>query len=254
MIILKTSDQIEIMDEANRIVHHILNYAEKTTEIGMTSEKLDLLLEDELKNFNGASPAFKGYMGYPKASCISINSQVVHGMPNATTVFKEGDIISIDFGVFFNNFVGDGSKTFILGKANCEKDINLVNETKRALEEGVRQMVVGNRLHDISIAIERVAKLNGFGNIRNFCGHGIGIKMHESPSVFNYPEPKEPNIRLQEGLVLALEPMFTLGTWKTKFLDDKWTVVTIDNSNTAHWEYSVAVTKDGPRILGINNE
>jgi len=138
MIILKTPEQIEIMDEANRLVHHILDYAEKTAEIGMTSEKLDLLLEDELKNFNGALPTFKGYMGYPKASCISINSQVVHGMPNATTVFEEGDIISVDFGVSFNNFVGDGSKTFILGKANCKEDITLVNETKRALEEGVK--------------------------------------------------------------------------------------------------------------------
>jgi methionyl aminopeptidase len=115
-------------------------------------------------------------------------------------------------------------------------------------------MVIGNRLHDISIAINEVAKANEFGNIRNFCGHGIGEKMHESPSVFNYVESREPNIRFQEGLVLALEPMFTLGTCETEFLDDKWTVVTADATNAAHWECSVAITKDGPRILGKNNE
>jgi len=249
MIILKTKEQISMMDEANKIVHHILNYAKDVSEIGMTSKELDRLLESELKKFKDAYPTFKGYMGYPNASCISINSEVVHGVPT-DTIFKKGDIISVDFGVTLNNFVGDAAITFILEEAICDDDVRLVNETKRSLEDGIKQMTIGNRLHDISIAIEKVAKSNKFGNIREFCGHGVGANMHESPSVFNYPEPKEPNIRLQEGLVLALEPMFTLGTWKTEFLKNKWTIVTIDGSKAAHWEYSVAITKDGPKILG----
>jgi methionyl aminopeptidase len=249
MIILKTPEQIDMMDESNKIVHHILDYAENITEVDMTSKELDILLEEELRNFKGATPAFKGYMGFPNASCISINAEIVHGVP-ADIPFKSGDIISIDFGVFLAGFAGDATKTFILGEPKNDEDVRLVSETKRALEEGISQMIIGNRLHDISIAINAVAKSNGFGNIRHFCGHGIGTKMHESPSVFNYIEPREPNIRLQEGLVLALEPMFTLGTDDTEFLDDKWTVVSADATNTAHWECSVAITKDGPRVLG----
>ena len=249
MIILKTPEQIDIMDEANKMVHCVLDYAESVVEVDMTSEELDVLVEEKLNTFDGATPTFKGYMGYPKASCISVNSEIVHGIPSKTQ-FKNGDIISIDFGVSFNGFVGDAAKSFILGEPHNQSDINLIKETKYALEEGIKQMVVGNRLHDISAAIDAVAKLSGFGNIRNFCGHGIGEKMHERPSVFNYIEPKEPNIRLQEGLVLALEPMFTIGSRETKILDDGWTVVTADGTNSAHWECSVAITKDGPRVLG----
>jgi methionyl aminopeptidase len=249
MITLKTPEQIDMMDESNKIVHHILDYAENIIEIGMTSKELDTLLEEELGKFKGATPAFKGYMGFPSSSCISINSEIVHGIPSNVT-FKGGDIVSIDFGVFHSGFAGDAAKTVILGEPKSDEDVRLVSETKRALEEGIRQMVVGNRLHDISIAIDAVAKSNNFGNIRHFCGHGIGAKMHENPSVFNYVEPREPNIRLQEGLVLALEPMFTLGTSDTKTLYDRWTVVSADATNTAHWECSVAITKDGPRVLG----
>lgn len=249
MITLKTPEQINIMDEANKIVHYILDYAEDIATIGMTSKELDALLENKLQTFKDAKPVFKGYRGYPNASCISVNFQVVHGIPSDIK-FEEGDLISIDFGVKLNGFIGDAAKTFILGKACCENDIRLVNETKRALKLGAQQMVIENRLNDISAAIEEVAKENNFGNVLNFCGHGIGERMHESPSVFNYIEPREPNIRLQEGLVLALEPMFTLGTSKAKTLKDKWTVITADKSKAAHWEYSVAITKNGPRILG----
>lgn len=250
MIILKTLDQIDIMDEANKIVHCVLNYAKGVAKVGMTSEELDILMEEKLKTFNGATPAFKGYMGYPKASCISVNSEVVHGVPTKMQ-FIDGDIISIDFGVFFRGFVGDAAITFILGNSKNARNVKLINETKHALKKGIEQMVIGNRLYDISIAIDAVAKMNGFGNIRNYTGHGIDWEMHQKPSVYNYVEPKEPNIRLQKGLVLALEPMFTLGTSDTEILNDKWTVVTADDSNAAHWEYSVAITENGPRILGI---
>ena len=249
MIILKTLEQINIMNEANKIVHHILDFAEKKVEVGMSSEELDATMEKELSNFNGATPTFKGYMGYPKMSCISVNSEIVHAIPSKRK-FNEGDIISIDLGITLNGFVGDAAKTFILGKPKSDKDISLIKETKRSLYNGIDKMIIGNRLSDIGEAIDKVAQENNFGNVRNFCGHGIGTRMHESPNVFNYVELREPDIRLQEGLVLALEPMFTLGTYKTKILKDKWTVVSRDKSNAAHWEMSVAVTKNGPKILG----
>lgn len=249
MITLKTKDQINMMDEANKIVHHVLDYAEANIEIGMSSNELDALMEQQLGLFGGATSAFKNYMGYPKVSCISVNSVVVHGIPNDVP-FKSGDIVSIDFGVYYKGFAGDAAKTFILGEAKCKEDEQIVGETKRALFAGIEQMIVGNRLHDIGHHIDEIAKQNQYGNVRNFCGHGIGTKMHESPSVFNYVEPKEPNIRLQEGLVLALEPMFTLGKKDVHILEDNWTVDTVDKSNAVHWELSVAITNEGPRILG----
>ena len=248
MITLKTPAQIDIMDEANKIVHNILDYAENEIKIGMTSNELDVLMEKRLNSFEGATSAFKNYLGYPKVSCISTNSVVVHGIPDDTR-FKSGDIVSIDFGVYYKGFAGDSAKTFIVGEPDVE-DFKLLCVTKRALYTGIKQMVIGNRLHDIGKAIDDIAKEQKYGNVRNFCGHGIGTKMHERPSVFNYVDPRESNIRFQEGLVLALEPMFTLGTERVKILDDGWTVKTEDSANAAHWELSIAITKDGPRILG----
>lgn len=248
MITLKTKEQIDIMSEANNIVHSILDYAKNTIEVGMTSAELDKLMEEQISTYDATS-AFKGYGGFPSVSCISVNNGVVHGISD-NREFKEGDMIGIDFGVFHKGWAGDSAVTIILGKANNSEDIKLVSETRRSLYEGIKELVPGNRLHDISRVINNVARLNGYGNVRGFSGHGIGKKLHESPSVYNYIEPREPNVRLQEGMVLALEPMFSLGDAKVKVNDDKWTVVTIDKANTAHWEVSVAITKDGPRILG----
>ena len=250
MIILKTPEQIDIMHEANLIVHSILDFAEDNIAIGMKTNELDNMMEEKLKEFKGATSAFKGYMGYTKVSCISVNFEIVHGVPR-DKIFNEGDLVSIDFGVYYNGFAGDAAKTFILGASNNKEDEKLVIQTKKSLFKGIEQMLIGNRLNDISSAIEKVAKENGYGNVRNFCGHGIGTKMHEKPSVLNYVDSSEPNIRLKEGLVLALEPMFTLGNGKTKISEeDKWTVYSIDKKNSAHWELSIAITKDGPRILG----
>jgi len=249
MIILKTKSQIDLMDEANKIVHLALDHAAKNAEIGMTSRELDSIVENYISAFKHTTSAFKGYMGYPNVSCISINAGVVHGIPNNIPL-QDGDIISIDIGVYYKGWAGDSAITFILGNSKSDEDVRLIKETRKALYAGIEQMVIGNRLHDIGEAINNIAIENAYGNVRGFSGHGIGQSMHESPSVYNYIEPRESNVRLQEGMVLALEPMFSTGTADVHITNDKWTVVTNDNKNSAHWEVSAAITKDGPKILG----
>lgn len=248
MIILKTKEQIDIMDDANKIVHDILFCAKDSAKAGMSTYELDKLMEDKLNQYDVES-AFKGYFGYPNISCISVNEVIVHGIPSKDTILKDSDLISIDLGVHYKGFVGDSAISFFIGNANKEHE-NLSEDTRKALYAGIDKMRIGNRLNDISKAINDVAKKNNYGVVRDFSGHGVGSKMHESPSVYNYIEPREPNIRLQEGLVLALEPMFVLGSPEFLISYDRWTVYTKDNSIAAHWELSVAVTKDGPRILG----
>lgn len=249
MILLKTKEEIDIMDEANKIVHDILDHVESHISIEISTRKLDCIAEDLLHTFvPHVEPAFKGYMGYPASLCVSINEEVVHGIPG-DRIIQDGDIVSIDIGIKHKGFVGDAARTITVGNVSKEV-IQLVYNTKKALKLGIDQMRIGNRLHDIGRAIESVAHQYKYGNIKNFCGHGIGTSMHESPSVFNYINSMEPNIRLQEGMVLALEPMFVLGKEDVYIDRDKWTVKTVDGSMAAHWELSVAVTKGEPRVLG----
>jgi methionyl aminopeptidase len=248
LITLKSPTLIKIMDEANKIVHLVLDHAETNVRAGMTTRELNTLLEQKLAEFPEATSAFKGYKGYPDVSCISVNEEVVHGIPG-DRVIKEGDIVSVDFGVYYNKLAGDAARTFIIGKVN-DDITKLVSETRRGLLEGIEQMREGNTLHDVSNAIDAVAKQNGYGNVKGFCGHGIGEKMHEPPNVFNYVAPGQENVRLRTGMVFALEPMFNLGTSDTIILEDKWTVITKDKSPSCHWELSVAITDDGPKILG----
>ena len=249
MICLKTPPQIEILDQANIIVQNILDFAERSLKSGITTKELDFILEKELTTYD-ATPAFKNYHGFPSTTCISINEEVVHGVPS-DRVIKDGDLVSVDFGVYYKGFYGDGARTFIVGSSN-DIDKRLVVETKGALHAGIEKMVVGNRLFDICNAIESVAKENKFSVVKGFSGHGIGASLHEEPHVFNYIDLHEPNVRLQEGMVLALEPMFYLGKGGV-IIDsqDKWTVRTIDKSKSCHWELCAAITSYGPRILGI---
>ena len=235
------------MDESNRIVHMCLNKAEEYLRPGMTTKEIDMLMEEELTHYD-ATPAFKGYKGYPAFSCISINEEVVHGIPGER-IIMDGDVVSIDCGVYYKGYAGDAARTFLVGDVSDDVK-KLSDQTRRALFVGIEQMYPGNRLYDIAKAINAVAQENNYGNLKNFCGHGIGKSMHESPSVFNYVEPREPNVRLRAGMVLALEPMFTLGSSYGAVSDDKWTIKTIDNSISSHWELSVAITDVGPRILG----
>lgn len=247
MIKIKSEAQIDIMDEVNHIVHDVLDKLEAHVSIGMATIELDKMAEDIVFSHQ-AKPAFKGYMGFPNSICISINEEIVHGIPG-NRIIKDGDIISIDFGAVYKGFVGDAAKTFIVGN-NIDKYKNLIDNTKLALKEGISKMCSGNRMFDVSRAISKIAKNNKYGNVKKYCGHGIGEKMHEEPWVFNYVAQGMNNIHLREGMVFALEPMFSLGKAHTKILDDRWTVITTDNEAAAHWEASVAITKDGPRILG----
>lgn len=245
---LKNQNEIEIMHEANCIVHEILQYAKDACSVGITTGQIDQIMKEQLGNYDATS-AFLDYHGYPTVSCISINSEIVHGIPGDRKI-EDGDLVSIDFGVYHKGFAGDSAISFIVGNCKDDNHTKLIKITQEALFAGIEQMQVGNSLHDIGAAIDYYAKLNNFGNVRNYCGHGIGHKMHEKPSVFNYVEPRETNIKLRPGLVLALEPMFVLGSEKTKVKSDGWTVITKDNSIAAHWELSVAITDNGPRILG----
>jgi len=248
MIILKTKEQIDKLDEANKIVHAVLDQVESRISIGATTRELDELAERLVREFD-AKPTFKGYAGYPASLCVSINDEIVHGIPG-NRVIENGDIVSIDFGATYSGYVGDAARTIIVGDAP-EVAIDLVSHTLEALIDGVEQMVPGNQIFDIARAIDAIAREHNYGNIKNFCGHGIGEKMHEDPKVFNYENKQETNIHLREGMVFALEPMFTLGGLDSaSILDDKWTAVTSDGSPAAHWEVSVAITKEGPRVLG----
>lgn len=250
MILLKSPEEIKIMDQANTIVHNVLDYLEPHVFMGTTTRELDLKAEQCIMNQaeGEALPTFKGYMGYPASICVSINEEIVHGIPGDRTI-KDGDVVSIDIGVTYKGFVGDAAKTFIVGKvSNDIKD--LVANTKEALRLGVETMVPGNTLYDINQTISKTATRFKYGNIRAFCGHGIGRNMHEDPKVFNYINTSEPDFHLREGVVLALEPMFTLGTSEAKILSDGWTAITQDKSVSAHWECSVAITATGPQILG----
>lgn len=249
MIPLKTLKEIEIMDDANRIVHNVLNRVEENIKEGITTKELDIIAEQEVYSL-GAKPAVKNYKGFPASLCISINEEIAHGIPG-DRIIQDGDIVSIDFATIYKEFIGDAARTIIVGKVS-KKIEELVKNTEKALYNGISKMIVGNRLHDISRAIWEYSKKNKYGNILNLCGHGVGKDMHESPSVFNYVNEFEPNVRLQNGMVLALEPMFTLGSCMAVLKEDGWTAVSSDKSMAAHWELSVAIVDDKPLILGLN--
>ena len=247
MIILKNEKQIDTMDEANKIVHDVLDQIVPRIVAGTTTEELDEVASKVVGGL-GAKATFKGYAGYPKHLCVSVNDEIVHGIPGSR-VIQNGDVVSIDFGATYKGFVGDAARTVIVGEVS-EHVRSLVEDTRQALLYGIEQMVPDNHIFDVSRAIEEVALENNYGNVRNFCGHGIGKNMHEDPKIFNYVDFNQVNFKLREGMVFALEPMFTLGTSDTEILEDKWTVVTTDGSPAVHWELSVAITKDGPRVLG----
>jgi methionyl aminopeptidase len=236
------------MDEANRIVHQVLNLAEKNLIAGITTEELDAILEVELLA-TGAQPAFKDYKGYKHTTCISVNEQVVHGVPSKR-IIQEGDVVSVDVGCKYRGFFGDAARTLIVGKVDWQIE-NLIKNTRQAVEGLINVLKEGNRLYDVNKYIEIVATLNKYGIVKGFTGHGVGKNLHENPSIFNYVEIKEPNVRLRNGMVFAIEPMFVLGKPEVEILEDGWTVATKDKSIAAHWEYSIAITPDGPKVLGI---
>jgi methionyl aminopeptidase len=249
-IILKTPSEIEIMRQANRIVGGALNMLREKAAAGVSTWDLDKWAE-EFARGHGATPAFKGYHGFPGSLCVSLNEQVVHGIPSKKVILAEGDIVSIDFGVLYQGFYGDAAVTLAIGTIDGHK-ASLLKVTRESLYRGIEQAKVGNRINDISAAVQAHAEKYGFSMVKQFVGHGIGTDLHEGPEVPNYSIDKKRTPRIIAGMVLAIEPMVNFGTSDVKVLKDGWTVVTKDKSPSAHFEHSVAVTEEGPIILSDN--
>lgn len=245
-IIVKTADQISVMREANRIVSDTLTMLKELVEPGITTWELDKSAEELCIKRHG-KPAFKGYRGFPGSLCVSVNEEVVHGIPSRKTKLKDGDIISIDFGVEFKGYFGDSAITVPVGKIDAEV-AKLLKVTEESLGKGIGQVIAGNRVGDISRAIQSHVEGHGLSIVRQFVGHGIGSALHEPPEIPNFFQG-ERTPRLLPGMVLAIEPMVNMGSHKVKVLKDGWTVITSDKQPSAHFEHSVAVTENGPVIL-----
>lgn len=247
MIILKNNQEIELMRRAGRIVAETLLVVEKNVRPGITTAELDIIAEEFITKHE-AKPSFKGLYGFPSTLCISVNDEVVHGIPGSY-VLKEGDIISIDCGAFLNGFHGDAARTFKVGKISKEAQ-SLIDVTEKCFFEGLKFANVGNYLTDISHQIQRYVEDSGFSVVRNFVGHGIGRNVHEDPEVPNFGRPGR-GPKLHAGMVLAIEPMVNQRTHKVRTLADGWTVVTNDGGLSAHYENTVAILPDGPEILTL---
>jgi methionyl aminopeptidase len=248
MRVLKTSREMELMRDAGRIAAEALMWAGRHAVPGATTHDLDVGV-DALIRERGATPEFKGYHGFPASICASINSEVVHGIPGPRKL-REGDIISIDVGVRYKNFVGDTARTFAVGPISEEAQ-RLMDATMDALDAAIRAARIGGRLSEISRAVQEIADERGYGLVRDYAGHGVGTKMHEDPQVPNYVDDHllRNDVTLEEGLVIAIEPMLCQGSGKTRVGSDRWTVQTADGGLAAHFEHSIGFTRDGVRIL-----
>jgi methionyl aminopeptidase len=246
MIHLKSAKEIEIMRGPSKIVAEILLELRENVREGATTADIDKIAE-ELTLKKKAKPAFKGYRGFPASLCISVNDQVVHGIPSTKKILKHGDIVGLDFGVIYDGYYGDSAMTVPVGEISAEVE-RLVKVTEQCLHRAIEQAIPGNFISDISAAVQKLADANNYGIVREFCGHGIGRSLHEDPPVLNYVHNgKGPKIKA--GLVLAIEPMINLGSDKVKVLEDGWTVITADGKPSAHFEHTIAVTPTGPEIL-----
>jgi methionyl aminopeptidase len=251
-ITVKSPEEMQLMYEANQIVAGVLDLLRRRIRPGLTTLKLDRWAEEYCRDHNGI-PAFKGYRGFPGSLCVSVNEEVVHGIPSKKTVLSGGDIVSIDFGVKFKGFYGDAAVTLPVGKVSAEK-AKLMQVTSESLERAIDAVRIGNRVGDISRAVQTHVEKHGFSVVRQFVGHGIGSELHESPEIPNYVQQGKSSPRLLEGMVLAVEPMVNAGTYKVKVLSDNWTVVTADRLPSAHFEHSIAVTGNGPMVLSMLSE
>jgi methionyl aminopeptidase len=247
---IKSRDEIAVMREAGLVVWEVLEELTKAVEPGITLEELDHIAKRETEK-RAATCAFMGLYGFPKHICISVNDQVVHGIPNKRKL-QEGDLVKLDHGAVVRGFYGDAARTVPVGKISPDAQ-KLVDVTRESLEAGIRAMVAGNRVSDIGSAVEAVIVPHGFGIVRDYVGHGIGKRPHEDPQVPNYGPALwsrgQPNPRLRPGIVLAVEPMINAGTHEVRTLADGWTVVTRDGKYSAHFEHTIAVTENGPEVL-----
>lgn len=247
MIVLKSAGELDLMDAANRVVREVLDGIAERIGPGVTTRELDRFAEDLIRS-RGAVPAFKNYRGYPATLCTSINDVIVHGIPDDRPL-REGDIVGVDCGASYKGYYGDSARSFAVGRISDEA-ARLLAVTRAALDRGVEAAVAGGRLGDIGWAVQSYAEAAGYSVVREFVGHGIGTSMHEEPQVPNYGTPGR-GTRLKPGMVLAIEPMVNAGRPEHKMDADGWTARTADGSLSAHFEFSVAITSGGPRILGL---
>ena len=246
MIKLKNTEQLATMKEACVITGEALYAAGERIREGITTKELDTFIREFIER-HGARPTFLGYGGFPGSACISVNEQVIHGIPSDKVILKEGDIVKIDVGAYYKGFTGDSACTFPVGRIS-EEARKLIEVTKESFYRGIANAVPGNRIGDIGFGIQQHVMENGFSVVRQYVGHGVGRELHEEPEVPNYGTPGR-GIRLCSGMTIAVEPMVNVGTHNVKVLDDKWTVVTADGKLSAHYEHTVAITDDGPVLM-----
>ena len=246
MVILKMSREIAKMREAGRISQRALQAAGKAVEPGVSTYEIDCIVREYIEK-QGASPSFLGYGGFPASACISVNNVVIHGIPSRSEILKQGDIVSIDVGAYFEGYHGDNAWTFACGDISKEAQ-RLIDTTRESLFEGIKKAVAGNRIGDIGHAVQEYAEARSYSVVRKFVGHGVGAKLHEDPSVPNYGMSGK-GIRLLPGMTIAIEPMINQGTHQVRVLNDGWTTVTADGKLSAHFEHTVAITPDGTVIL-----
>ncbi|MBA7493448.1 Methionine aminopeptidase 1 [subsurface metagenome] len=250
MIICKSREEIHAIKLSNQIVAKILSELKKMIKPGVQTKKLDEYAEMRSKEMD-AIPAFKGYRGYPASLCTSVNEEIVHGIPSSRTL-REGDILSLDFGVIYDGYYGDAAVTYPVGEIS-PKAKKLIDTARQAFYKGIGQMKEGRRISDISFTIQSYVESQGFSIIRTFVGHGIGLSLHEEPQVPNFGQPGR-GPKIKPGLVLAIEPMIAIGDWQVEILSDNWTAVTKDRSLSAHFEHTVALTQKGIEILSEVDE
>lgn len=246
MIILKNSKELKIMQEAGKIAARALKLAGEAVEPGVSTKEIDNIVKKYIRS-QGAIPSFLGYNNFPASACISLNNEVIHGIPSSSRIIKNGDIVSIDVGAYFNNYHGDNAYTYACGDVSQE-NLNLLKITKESLYESIKMCKVNNRIGDIGNTVEQYVKERGYSVVRDFVGHGVGTELHEEPSVPNFGIPGH-GARLSLGMTIAIEPMVNIGTHEIKVLDDGWTVVTKDGKNSAHFEHTIAITDSGAVIL-----
>lgn len=250
MIIYKSREEIHAIKLSNQIVAKILAELKRMVKPGVHTKELDEYAEMRSKEMD-AIPAFKGYRGYPASLCTSINEEIVHGIPSSRAL-REGDILSLDFGVIYDGYYGDAAVTYPVGEISPEAK-KLIDTAKQAFYKGIGQMKEGKRISDISFAIQSYVESQGFSVIRTFVGHGIGLSLHEEPQVPNFGQPGH-GPKIKPGLVLAIEPMIAIGDWQVEILEDNWTAVTMDRNLSAHFEHTVALTQKGLEILSEVDE
>ena len=244
-ITIKSPQELHFMQEAGYVVASTIDVLVNSMQPGMKTKDLDNIAHEEIERL-GAKPAFKGYRGFPATICVSVNNEIVHGIPG-DRVIREGDVVSLDVGAIVGGYYGDSAVTIAMGIVAPEVD-RLIEVTRLSLELGIKQAKVGNRVGDISAAIQKFAEAQGYGLVREYTGHGIGQALHEEPSIPNFGDPGKGHL-LRNGMVIAIEPMLNLGGGQTKAMEDGWTVVTADGSLSAHFEHTLAITEDGPHVL-----